>query len=141
MIPEDWLEYVVAVEKDLKRPPFPIKKHKPKVTRMQSGRMKIIAGQTPNPIRATYTPENEYNATPIIAEPEKHTWAGTSGHEVGPNDQYNPAEGYRGGKATVEPTKSNKTHAPGRRAYGGGTNKGTTENIDKLTEQFLKGLK
>jgi hypothetical protein len=130
MIPEDWLEYVVQKEKELKRPPNPTKRHQPKVTRHQSRRMRTIAGQTPNPIRAMYTTENEYNATPLA--PEKPTWAGDSGREVGPKDQYNPTEGYRGGKATVEPTKSNKTSHPGRRAYGGGTNK----SIDALTEEF-----
>lgn len=127
MIPEDWLEYVVQQEKELKRPPFPIKKHKPKITRMQSRRMRTVSGQSPNPIRAMYTPENEYNATPVI-NPEEHELT----KEVGPKDRYNPIEGYRGGKATVEPTKSNKTKYPGRRAYGGGTNK----SIDALTEEF-----
>jgi len=127
MIPEDWLEYVVQKEKELKRPPNPTKRHQPKVTRMQSRRMRTVSGQTPNPIRAIYTVENQYNATPTINR-EEHTLT----REVGPKDQYNPTEGYRGGKATVEPTKSNKTSRPGRRAYGGGNNK----SIDALTEEF-----
>lgn len=128
MIPEDWLEYVVAKEKELKRPPDPIKKHKPKITRMTSRRMMVVNGQTPNPIRAMYTPENEYNQTPVIA-PEDHTLT----REVGPNDRYNPTEGYRAGKDTSTATgKGNKRNRPGRRANGGGNNK----SIDQLTEEF-----
>jgi hypothetical protein len=131
MIPEDWLEYMAQAEKQIKKTPDPLKKHKPKVTRHMSRRMRTVSGQTPNPIRAMYVPENEYNRTPTI-EPEKHTLT----REVGPHDQYNPDEAYRGGKATVEPTKSNKRAYPGRRTNGGGDNK----SIEALTEEFMKGF-
>jgi len=68
MIPEDWLEYVVQKEKELKRPPDPIKRRQPKITRMTSRRMRTVNGQTPNPIRAMYTTENDYNRTPTLPD-------------------------------------------------------------------------
>jgi hypothetical protein len=49
---------------------------------------------------------------------------------------YNPDGMYRGGKATSEPTQSNKRNYPGRRTNGGGTNK----SIEDLTAEFMKGF-
>jgi hypothetical protein len=132
MLPNEWLEYIAQAQKELKRPPAPPKRRQPKITRHTSARMRIVGGQTSNPIRAMYQPENEYNATPLLPEKAETT------REVGPNDRYNPTEGYRGGKATVEPTQSNKRHAPGRRAYGGGTNKAPSADAAAWLEAFNK---
>lgn len=128
MIPEDWLQYMAKAEKELKRPPSPPRRRQPKITRMQSRRMRTVSGQTPNAIRAMYTVESKYNQTPTISS-EDHELT----REVGPSDRYNPDEAYRGGKATIEPTQSNKTRNPGRRAHGGGTNKPSA-----TAEQWLK---
>jgi hypothetical protein len=132
MIPNDWLEYIAAAQKEIKRAPAPLKRHKPKVTRHQSRNMQIVSGQTSNPIRAMYQPESRYSVTPTLRDDA------TTTREVGPNDQYNPSEGYRGGKATVEPTQSNKRNYPGRRHNGGGTNKPSATAEEWLTE-YMKG--
>jgi hypothetical protein len=134
MIPDDWLEYVAKLQKDLKKPPVPTKRRQPKITRMKSRRMRIVDGQTPSTIRAIYGTETKYNATPTI-DPKDHTLT----REVGPSDRYNPDEGYRAGKATVEPTQSNKTRYPGRRHNGGGTNKPSV-TAEEWAAQFLKGM-
>jgi hypothetical protein len=92
MIPDEWLQYVQDQAKELKRPPATPKSRMPRVQRMQSPRMRRIAGQTPNMTRAIFVPESEHTRTPT----KPLEWRGT--HEVGPGDKYN--NDYRAGKAT-----------------------------------------
>src|SRR5216684_2772140 len=90
---QEWLEYVQAADREIRRPPATPKRRMPKIARMQS-------------------------------------------REVGPNDQYNPAQNFRSGKATGEPTQSNKTSRRGSRANGGGRN-GKTDWA-ALAAQYLE---
>jgi hypothetical protein len=116
MLPNEWLEYVEAQKKMLKRPPATPKRRMPRITRNTSPAMRRVNSQTPNAIRAMYVPESKWNVTPLLDE------NATTTREVGPNDQYNPASGFRSGKATGEPIQSNKTTRRGARANGGGKN-------------------
>jgi hypothetical protein len=95
MMPDSWLEYMRNAEKDIKRPPATPKRRMPRVTRMESERMRRVGRQTINPIRAMYGQENEQNSTPT--KPEE--WRGTL--EVGPNCEFNSAVDWRTGKETT----------------------------------------
>jgi hypothetical protein len=132
MLPNEWLEYVEAQKKLLKRPPATPKRRMPRITRNESPRMRIVNKQTPNLTRAMYTPENRWNQTPVLPDDSVTT------REVGPNDQYNPPGGYRAGKATTEPTQSNKTSRKGARAHGGGSN--GKVDWSAIAARFAKGL-
>jgi hypothetical protein len=111
------LLYFRRVAAELKVPPDPMKGRRPKITRMMSREQRIVFGQTANTIRAIYGTESKWNETPLLRDDA------TTTREVGPNDRYNARQNYRTGKATGEPTVSNKRAYRGRRAYGGGTNK------------------
>jgi|SRR5215831_6476464 len=92
MLPADWLEFVQRESRALSKAPVPTKRRQPKVTRHMSRNQRIAMSQTANPIRAAFTPESKYNATPT--KPEE--WRGT--RSPGRDD----ANAYRAGKATVE---------------------------------------
>ena len=127
MLPKDWLEYVAAAERDIKKPSDPPKRRQPKIKRMTSRRQRTAESQTANTVRAVYQPESKWNATPT--QPED--WKGT--HEVGPGDVHNPNSSWRTGKATVEPISPSyskvqpRTHSTGPKQQ---------VNIDKLMEEF-----
>ncbi len=127
---QEWLEYVQAADREIRRPPATPKRRMPKIARMQSREGRIVSGQSPNTIRAIYVPESRWNVTPLLDE------NATTTREVGPNDQYNPAQNFRSGKATGEPTQSNKTSRRGSRANGGGRN-GKTDWA-ALAAQYLE---
>jgi hypothetical protein len=82
MLPASWEEYLAKLERERKMAPNPTRRHQPRVTRMQSGRMRRVETQTANPVRAAYTPENERNQTPTKPE----SWRGTKnlGGSTGP---------------------------------------------------------
>jgi hypothetical protein len=92
MIPDDWLEYIQDKSRELARPANPPKRRQPRITRMQSPRMRRVSGQTSNTIRAIYGTESAHSATPT----KPNEWRGT--HEVGPGDEHN--DDYKTGKAT-----------------------------------------
>jgi len=73
MLPADWEEYLAGLEQAQKRAPNPPKRRQPRITRHMSARMRRAFSQSPNRVRAVYTPESVYNTTPT--KPEE--WRGT----------------------------------------------------------------
>lgn len=107
MLQFDFEEFLADKERQIKKPPVPPKRRQPKITRHMSPQQRIALQQTPNPIRAIYTPEHERNQTPTNDD-----LVGTN--EVGPGDVHNNV--YRAGKATIEsPTGYVKRRYPTRR--------------------------
>jgi hypothetical protein len=129
MMPKDWLEYMAEAERNIKQSPVPTKRHQPKVKRMQSGRMQTVQGQTANPIRAIFTPESRWNATPTMPE----DWEGTK--EVGPGDIDNPATQWRTGNMTVEPSINGNKVTP-RHNHGGGKSSGPSKNLEDILKEY-----
>jgi hypothetical protein len=99
MLPASWEEYVAKAQRELKKAPDPIRRHQPRVTRMQSARMRRVSSQTGNSVRASYVPESVYNATPT--KPEE--WKGT--RNVGGNCE---PKTYQSGKETTTRIPRNK---------------------------------
>jgi hypothetical protein len=129
MIPSDWLEYMRDAERDIKKAPVPTKRHQPKVKRMESARMRTVLGQSANPIKAIFTPESRWNATPTMPE----DWEGTK--EVGPGDINNMPTSWRTGNITVEPSINGNKVAP--RGHRHPTSKqGTSENVEALMKEY-----
>jgi hypothetical protein len=110
MLDGEKLEWFVQASKELKKPSSPPKRLQPKVTRMQSSRMRTVSSQQSNPVKAIFQPESQFNQTPIAND----DFVGTK--EVGPGDVNNSATNWRTGNMTVEPSingnKTNKTPAP-----------------------------
>jgi hypothetical protein len=132
MLPADWLEYVRDAERNIKRPPNPPKRHQPKVTRHQSSRMRIVEGQQKDPIKAIFTPENQFNRTPLAPT----DFVGT--REVGPGDVNNAATQWRTGNMTVEPSvngnkQAKRKNAPASRA----SKQGVRTDITALAAKFI----
>ncbi len=125
MLPADWLEWMAQQEWVIKQPPVPTKRRQPKITRMQSRRQRIAESQTPNQIRAMYTPESKWNETPTMPE----EWRGIE-REVGPGD---PSQGsYRAGKATIEsPTGYSKVQPRTRHTHAA-----DDKSLDELLKEF-----
>ena len=126
MMPKDWLEYMRDAERNIKKVPDPLRAHRPKITRMQSSRMRTVSGQSNNPIKSIFTPESKWNATPTMPE----EWVGTK--EVGPGDVNNSATQWRTGNMTTEPSiNGNKTdYRP--RSHSHGPEKG----LDELMKEY-----
>jgi hypothetical protein len=130
MLPADWLEYVERRRRELKLPPYPVKRRQPKVRRMQSRRQRIAESQTRDPIRAMYCTETQYNATPT--KPEE--WRGT--RSPGETE----ARNYRAGKATTE-APFGYSKVPPRHRGTGSTRKPVKNSprLDELLRQFKAG--
>jgi hypothetical protein len=125
MLPADWLQFVQQTSRELGKSPVPTKRHQPKVTRHMSRRQRIAESQTKNPIRAMYTTESKYNATPT--KPEE--WRGT--RSPGRDD----ANAYRAGKATVQPPVGYNKVEP--RSHGGARRgRPVTTDLDQLLKEY-----
>ena len=98
------LQRMVRMEAEIKKTPFPIKKHKPKVTRMQSPRMREVLRGTRNPVRAIYQAPDVAKAHTVTDEPVNPT------REVGPGDVHNKTNDYSAGKETQTRLPSPKEH-------------------------------
>lgn len=125
-----------AAARELKTPPDPMKRRQPKILRHQSREQRIASGLTKDPIRAIYSGSNETETTVDASSlvEQNVRMIGTDAtftREVGPNDNYNDRN-YRGGKSTrTQNGGGNKTTYRGRRAYGGGTNRVSLEQLLK----------
>jgi hypothetical protein len=120
----DWLEYVAAAERDIKKPPDTPKRRMPKVTRHQSTRQRTAESQTPNLTRAMYVPESKWNETPLAPE----GFVGT--RNVGPNDRHANVT-WRTGKATGESTVGYNKVPP--RTRGGRV---SSKSLDELMSEY-----
>src|SRR5216684_4028664 len=66
---QEWLEYVQAADREIRRPPATPKRRMPKIARMQSREGRIVSGQSPNTIRAIYVPERKsYRRTDTVEQ-------------------------------------------------------------------------
>jgi hypothetical protein len=79
-----FLEHVARLARELKQPPNTPKRRMPKVSRMQSPRMRVVSKGTINGVRAIYQTTEQAGRHTITGEPE-----GITTREVGPGDEYN----------------------------------------------------
>jgi hypothetical protein len=87
---EEWIE-MQKRQRDAGRP---IRRRQPRITPMQSPRMRRAMRQTADPLKAGYQAESPMNATPVRPNKKGLT------REVGPNDDKNNPGDYRAGKDT-----------------------------------------
>lgn len=70
-------------DREIRRTATPVRRHQPRVTRMQSSRMRTVSSGTSNGVKAIYQSPEQAARTTITGEPEYTT------REVGPGDRYN----------------------------------------------------
>jgi len=92
-----WLQYVASKANELSKPPAPAKRKQPKVTRMQSARMRAIESQTSNIFKAGFVSAEQASEQWKYVRPANED---VTTREVGPGDVHNPVTGYSTGKAT-----------------------------------------
>lgn len=91
----EFLKYMKRKMAEQKQgPEAPLKKHKPKVTRMSSPRMRTVEKGTINSFRASYQTPEQAKRNTVVGEPKVAT------REVGPGDKYNKTNDYTMGKDT-----------------------------------------
>jgi hypothetical protein len=87
----DWAAEMARLEKAIKESPNPIRRHQPRIKRMQSRRMQIVSRQQPNLYKAGFELEKEENRTPIVPNDKLMIW---------PKDMKQPK--WSTGKSTQE---------------------------------------
>jgi hypothetical protein len=93
-LPASWLEYIAEKEAEIKRAPNPIKRHQPKVTRMQSSRMRSAQTNSRNFVHSVYH-DGDFN-TNVSPEKDFTTDVGGTCEDrnapIGQNTRYRRAE-------------------------------------------------
>jgi hypothetical protein len=118
-------------QREQQRAPQPLRRRQPKVTRHQSGRMRIASSQTVNTVKAIYAPESQWNTTPLAPEDAKLT------RNVGPSDM-NP-NGFYPAKATASTEGGGyprNRRQQGRKTGTSGNKKRTQADWDALADQY-----
>ncbi len=127
----DALLHLQSATRDQKRLPPEAPRRGPKVGRMQSGRMRTATSQTINEARAIYTPESQWNQTPLAPE----GFVGT--RNVGPSDMnrngYNPAKATNSTEGGGYPRRGRRAGTPTRTP---GQGRKTAADWSALADQY-----